>query len=140
MLVNPLPHCYLYRYTLTPQLPKSRMPTIHAWQPNESSDLVIRHLLRGDCVALPTEARYAIVRSALQSVAVAQWRSLMAEDHQPGSVISHYANLFDWLPLLKGVQGACIPQDGAWPDHAFGRQWMFVRCFFLYPPKRRSGC
>jgi L-threonylcarbamoyladenylate synthase len=88
------------------------MPTIHTWQPNESCDLAIRHLLNGECVALPTEATYEVVASALNSRAVGR---LPVAEHGPAIVIGNYANLFDWLPLLQGQASRVFRKMGAGP-------------------------
>src|SRR4051794_36633592 len=79
------------------------MDAIHPWQPNESCDLVIRHLSQGECVALPTEATYEIVASALHPDAVARLERLAIEPYRPAIVLGDFANLRDWLPLLSGV-------------------------------------
>ena len=92
----------------------TRMPAIHSWQPNESSDLVIRHLVEGKCVVLPTESTYEIVASALQPAAVANLHKL-APESWPTIVVRDYANLFDWLPLLRGEAPRIFRKMGAGP-------------------------
>src|SRR5271166_2055788 len=76
-----------------------RMSAILPWQPNESCNLVMRHLVDGDCVALPTESTYELVASALQPDAVGRVRQL----GQPAFVITENSELADWLPLLRGA-------------------------------------
>jgi L-threonylcarbamoyladenylate synthase len=90
------------------------MPAIHSWQPNESCDLVIRHLVEGKCVALPSEATYEIVASALQPDAVASLRSF-APENPLTIIVGDYANLFDWLPLLRGEGPRIFRKMGAGP-------------------------
>jgi L-threonylcarbamoyladenylate synthase len=87
------------------------MSAIHPWQPNETSNLVMRHLVAGDCVALPTESTYELVASALQPDAVGRLRKL----GQPAFVISEYAELADWLPLLRGAGARLFRKIGAGP-------------------------
>jgi L-threonylcarbamoyladenylate synthase len=91
------------------------MAVIHPWQPNESTDLVIRHLVEGSCVALPTEATYEIVASALQADAVARLAKFTSERHRPAIVLGDYANLSDWLPLLCGGGSRLFRKMGPGP-------------------------
>ena len=91
------------------------MAVIHSWQPNESCDLLIRHLARGDCVALPTEATYEIVASALHPEAVARLRGFAPPEHVPAIVVHDFANLFDWLPLLRGAGARIFRKMGPGP-------------------------
>ncbi|HZZ78873.1 MAG TPA: Sua5/YciO/YrdC/YwlC family protein [Gemmataceae bacterium] len=84
---------------------------LHPWQPNESCNLVIRHLVGGDCVALPTEAGYELVASALNDAAVQQLRDF----GQPAFVISDYAELANWLPLLRGPGARLFRKMGPGP-------------------------
>ena len=76
--------------------------TICSWQPNESCELVLRHLMEGRCVALPTESTYELVASAFHPEAIASVQHLAGE-HQPTIVLGDYAHLFDWLPFLEGA-------------------------------------
>src|ERR1017187_7783147 len=85
------------------------MAATHPWQPNESCDLVIRHLVEGRCIALPTEANYEIVASALCPEAVAS----LAVEHTPAVVLSDYANLREWMPLLAGAGPRLLRKLGA---------------------------
>jgi protein-tyrosine phosphatase len=87
------------------------MSALHPWQPNESSDLVIRHLVGGDCVALPTEAGYELVASALHAPAVAR----LGAFGQPAIVIGDYAELANWLPLLRGAGARLFRKMGSGP-------------------------
>jgi L-threonylcarbamoyladenylate synthase len=87
------------------------MAEILPWQPNESCSLVMRHLVLGDCVALPTESTYELVASALHPDAVARLRQV----GQPAVVISDHAELADWLPLLRGAAARLIRKMGAGP-------------------------
>ena len=88
------------------------MAAIVSWQPNEACDQVIRHLVQGDCVVLPTESTYEIVASALHPDAVA---NLCRVGGSPAIVLSDYPTLFDWLPLLKGAGARLIRKLGAGP-------------------------
>jgi protein-tyrosine phosphatase len=87
------------------------MSAIVPWQPNESCRLVIRHLVDGDCVALPTESTYELVASALQPDAAGRLRKL----GQPAFAISEYAELAEWLPLLGGAGARLFRKMGAGP-------------------------
>jgi L-threonylcarbamoyladenylate synthase len=91
------------------------MPVIHSWQPNESCDLVIRHLARGDCVALPTEATYEIVASALHPEAAAQLGGFAAPGCLPAIILHGFANLPDWLPLSRGAGRRVFRKMGPGP-------------------------
>jgi L-threonylcarbamoyladenylate synthase len=71
----------------------------------------MRHLVHGDCVALPTESTYELVASALQPDAVGRLRKL----GHPAVVISEYAELADWLPLLRGAGARLFRKLGAGP-------------------------
>ena len=93
----------------------TRMAVIHTWQPNESCDLVIRHLVDGKCVALPTESTYEIVASALHLEAVANMRRFEAAQQMPAIILGDYANLFDWLPLLAGAAPRLFRKMGPGP-------------------------
>jgi protein-tyrosine phosphatase len=88
------------------------MPATIPWQPNESCDQVIRHLARGDCVALPTESTYEIVASALHPTAVDRLSNLGAA---PAVVLGDYAALFDWLPLASGAGARLFRKLGPGP-------------------------
>jgi L-threonylcarbamoyladenylate synthase len=87
------------------------MAVITPWQPNESCSLVMRHLALGDCVALPTESTHELVASAFQPDAVGRVRQF----GQPALVISDYAELADWLPLLHGAAERLFRKMGAGP-------------------------
>ncbi|MSQ95878.1 MAG: hypothetical protein EXR98_15170 [Gemmataceae bacterium] len=88
------------------------MSAIISWQPNESSDQVLRHLANGDCVALPTESTYEVVASALHPAAVARLRCV---DAAPAIVLNDYAALVDWLPLLRGAAARLFRKLGPGP-------------------------
>lgn len=91
------------------------MPLIHPFQPNESIDLVIRHLAEGACVALPAEATYEVVTSALDSNAPANLRAIASAEQVPAIVLGDYANILDWLPLLRGAGPRLFRKMGAGP-------------------------
>ncbi len=71
----------------------------------------MRHLVAGDCVALPTETNYELVASALQPDAIGRLRKL----GQPAFAITEYAELADWLPLLGGAGARLFRKLGAGP-------------------------
>jgi L-threonylcarbamoyladenylate synthase len=91
------------------------MGAIHPWQPNESCNLVIRHLVEGRCVALPTESTYEIVASALHPEAVAGLGRFASALAQPAIVLGDFANLRDWLPLLSGAPARIYHKMGPGP-------------------------
>ena len=91
------------------------MAVIHTWQPNESCDLVIRHLVEGKCVALPTESTYEIVASVLHLEAGASMHRFEAAEQIPAIILGDYANLFDWLPLLAGAAPRLFRKMGPGP-------------------------
>jgi protein-tyrosine phosphatase len=91
------------------------MAIISAWKPNESYDLVIRHLVGGKCVALPTESTYELVASALHFDAIANAQKSAAAQQTPAIVLGTYANLYDWLPLLSGAASRIIRKQGPGP-------------------------
>ncbi len=93
----------------------TRMLAIHSWLPNESSDVVIRHLAEGRLVALPTEATYEIVASALDGGAAAAIRVFATAEQLPAAVLNDFANLGDWLPLLRGAGPRLFRKMGAGP-------------------------
>jgi protein-tyrosine phosphatase len=74
------------------------MADLIAWRPDETCDAAMRHLLAGRCVALPTEATYELVASALDPQALAAV-ARVAANHTPALVLFNYAELFNWLPL-----------------------------------------
>jgi L-threonylcarbamoyladenylate synthase len=79
------------------------MAYILSWQSNELSAIVIRHLTEGRCVVLPTESTYEIVASALNPAAATTFGKLATANQAPAIVLFDYAELFDWLPLLRGA-------------------------------------
>ena len=91
------------------------MGAILPWQPNESCDLVIRHLVEGRCVALPTESTYEIVASALHPEAVARLGRFASAAAQPALILGDFANLHDWLPLLQGAPARIYRKMGPGP-------------------------
>lgn len=84
------------------------MAAIVPWQPQESSREVIRHLAAGERVALPTEASYEIVASALSPDALPP---------NPGTalVLLEYADLADWMPRLRGAAARLLRKMGPGP-------------------------
>jgi protein-tyrosine phosphatase len=90
------------------------MPAILPWQPNATSDVVLSHLLAGDCVALPTESTYEIVGSALSVDAVHRLERF-ASSSVGAIVISDYLRLKEWLPLLGGAGNRLIRKLGPGP-------------------------
>jgi L-threonylcarbamoyladenylate synthase len=90
------------------------MPATLPWQPNATSDIVLRHLLAGDCVALPTESTYEIVASALSLDAVRRLEQF-ASSSIAAIVISDYQRLHEWLPLLCGAGSRLVRKLGPGP-------------------------
>lgn len=91
------------------------MTALISWQPNESADLLIRHLVGRRCVALPTESTYEIVGSALHPEALASWQNLADANHDAALVLFDYAELFDWLPRLRGAGARLFRKLGPGP-------------------------
>jgi protein-tyrosine-phosphatase/tRNA A37 threonylcarbamoyladenosine synthetase subunit TsaC/SUA5/YrdC len=87
------------------------MPAILAWQPNETSSLVLRHLAAGGCVALPTESTYEIVTSALNPDSAARLQNLGT----PSVIVFDQPQLLDWLPQLRGAAVRLFRKMGAGP-------------------------
>lgn len=87
------------------------MSALVPWQPNESCNLVMRHLVAGDCVALPTESTYELVASALRPDAVER----LGQFGQPALAITEYAELADWFPQLRGAAARLMRKLGAGP-------------------------
>lgn len=77
----------------------------------ESCHLVMRHLVRGECVALPTEIGPVLAASALDPQAVGRLRQV----GRAALAISDYAELADWLPLLRGAALRVVRKLGAGP-------------------------
>jgi L-threonylcarbamoyladenylate synthase len=90
------------------------MPAILPWQPNATSDLVLRHLLAGDCVVLPTESTYEIAAFALHPGAVRRLERFVAAN-LGAIVISNCQQLHEWLPLLRGAGSRLVRQLGPGP-------------------------
>ena len=78
---------------------------------HESYDVVIRHLFEGRCVAIPSEATYEVVASALNPDALAG----LAMNQQPAVVLFDYAELFDWMPRLRGAGARLFRRLGPGP-------------------------
>jgi protein-tyrosine phosphatase len=87
------------------------MSAIQPWQRNESTALVVRHLQGGDCVALPSAATYELTASAFRPDAVERIGAL----GRPALVVSDFAELADWLPLLAGAPVRLFRKLGAGP-------------------------
>src|SRR5262245_13326749 len=80
-----------------------------SWQPNELPKQVIRHLLEGRAVALPTESTYEIVGSALNPDSLSQ----VSANQYPALVLFDFGELFDWMPLLRGAGARLFRKLGA---------------------------
>jgi protein-tyrosine-phosphatase/tRNA A37 threonylcarbamoyladenosine synthetase subunit TsaC/SUA5/YrdC len=74
------------------------MTAIISWQPNVTSSDVIRNLLEGRSIALPTESTYEVVASALSAPSLAN----LPKDQTAAMVLFDFAECFDWMPLLRG--------------------------------------
>lgn len=84
------------------------MADIHPWQPSAASEAAARRLAAGHCVALPTDSGYALTASALEPAAVERLRAI----GRPAFAISEFAELFDWLPLLRGAAVRLLRKAG----------------------------
>ena len=82
------------------------MPDVLDWRREETHALLSRvaGLLReGRIVALPTEAGYEAVASALHPDAVAELAALAGTDQPLALVIGDAFEVFDWLPHIRGA-------------------------------------
>ena len=66
-------------------------------------ETVARRLREGQLVALPTEAGYEAVASALHADAVASLRDLVGPTEPPAVALGAVREVFDWLPYLRGA-------------------------------------
>ena len=71
--------------------------------------------MEGECVALPTEASYELVASALHPGATERLRSLKAPEQTPAVVLFEHAQLLDWLPRLRGSGARLFRKLGPGP-------------------------
>jgi protein-tyrosine-phosphatase/tRNA A37 threonylcarbamoyladenosine synthetase subunit TsaC/SUA5/YrdC len=85
--------------------------TIISWQPDDTSADVITHLLDGRCVALPSESTYEVVCSALNPRALAN----LPTDQTAAIVLFDFAELFDWMPRLRGAGARLFRKLGPSP-------------------------
>jgi protein-tyrosine phosphatase len=88
---------------------------LYPWHLKESADLVIRHLIAGHCVGLPTEATYEMVGGALYPDSVVRLEKAASNTHRPAIVLGTFANLRDWLPLLEGAGARIFRKMGPGP-------------------------
>lgn len=82
------------------------MPEVLDWRRDESQAVLHRvaaGLRQGRVVALPTEAGYEAVASALNPNAVAELAALASPDEPPAIVLGDPFEVFDWLPHLRGA-------------------------------------
>ena len=82
------------------------MPDVLDWRsddPQPILDRIARVLREGQIVALPTEAGYEGVVSALKPDAVAALHRLAAPDEPLAIVLSEAMEVYDWLPALRSV-------------------------------------
>ncbi len=80
-----------------------------SWQPNATADLVIRHLVEGRAVVLPSESTYEVAVSGLRPEALAALPANRA------IVLGAGAELFDWMPHLRGAGARLMRKLGPGP-------------------------
>ena len=81
------------------------MPDVLGWRADDLPALLDRayaHLQAGRLVALPTEAGYEAVASALHPDAVAELADLAGPQEPLALLLGEATEVFDWLPSLRG--------------------------------------
>jgi protein arginine phosphatase len=82
------------------------MPDVIDWRNDDVRGVLSRvaeHLRAGRLAALPTEAGYEAVASALSTDAVKNLAQLVGADERPAIVLGDAREVFDWLPHLRST-------------------------------------
>lgn len=82
------------------------MPDVLDWRRDESQAVLSRvagFLREGRLVALPTEAGYEAIASALHPNAVAELAALAGPNETLALILGEAFEVFDWLPHLRGA-------------------------------------
>lgn len=87
------------------------MIPIVVWQPNETASQVMRYLIEGSCVVLPTESTYVAVASALNASTLAR----LNEDCQAAIALLDYPDRLDWLPRIGALESRLLRKLGPGP-------------------------